>query len=112
MTDELKDKLVKILLLYSEYVKLDAGDARVGTVYLNTEDAIVQLEQAFKDAGWVIRSEGGVLMTEDKIAERLGLMSGQEFYDRLFENLPFADENAMFNWADVNRAAKRAAGLE
>lgn len=102
MSDTLDEKLrpiVKAIIDARQYID---GDTR----YMTNEeldDAIAQIKQAIKDAGYV-QYEKSMLHN---------FKTGQEWYDRFFEEtksmrlayIPLTGEN-------VDKAAKRAAGLD
>lgn len=131
MTDELRNELQEIQQKYRRGI-YDAQSNQVTEQGISTEESIAQIEQAFKDTGYVttdVRDKAEALyqsmlnlyanMQHDMVRlgltpAPLGLMTGQEWYQRFKHELHLIDEpkeedNNLYSM--MLQAAKRAAGL-
>lgn len=128
MASDLDKKLKEILYVVSAFSSDHGHPANEGKLLpaaQNVEEALVQIKQAFVDAGYVDASK--MLQVADLLTQQAGilkdmahanlppiygtgLMTGQEWYDR-FKQEFVADKGVSYN-GDLLAVARRAAGIE
>lgn len=124
MSEELKTNIENILYSYIQVLEEHYGQVR----HKELPDAISQIEQAFKDAGYKDLSAGSCphdnyllkhVDNRDKCdycgKPRVELLTGQEWYDRFdveYREVVNLDDRIDFRNPDVLSAARKAAGLE
>lgn len=119
---DLDKKLREILPIVATGMEIDQDLA------IKINYAPERIKQAFKDSGWVepiTDEERETMIASYAAAEyvKSETMNGQEWFDRFIKELPPVGSDAVtvcgdkpknwvVSWDDVERAAKKAAGLD